>query len=321
MLHRLALYGALVVSVIVAGQGQAELNDHPAGAQAQVQALARRTVMSWFNTVQRDYRDSKYRYSRYLQNHGLKYNDRSWRQKRLSYTDERFKEKTRTRTAENSNENFNSPVVKAYDFLVKLAPRPKVANIENVVTEQPKPKPNPDPQLVGAPSQTRPLQQQQQQQQQPPAISNNNAPDNGQETVHPQVQAQIQAPVSFPSAPNESGPSMPNNGRFVGQPEWQSNNHQPPNWSHNQPAPAPQQYPLYTNQGAQQSVAQPPPNGYLQQFPVTGGSNYPPIIQPGNQNPNTPIHMSQEMSYNRPIHAGPNQLGNYVAQTGNWDNS
>ncbi|KAJ1987850.1 hypothetical protein H4R33_002671 [Dimargaris cristalligena] len=337
MLHRSTLYGVLVVSAIVASQGRAKLSDHPASTHT----LARRSLTSWSNDFKRDFRDSKYRYSRYLKDQGLMYNDRSWRQKRLSYTDERFDEKTRTRTTENYNEDYKTPGVKTFDFLANLAPRPKVANIENVVPEQPKPKPNPDPQLVGAPSHTRP---QQQQQQQSTAISNKNSPDNGQETVHPQVQAQ--APESFLSAPNESGSSMPNNGHVDEHSVWQWNDNRLPNWGYNQPAPAPQYHSSYANEITQQSEIQPPPSGYPEQFPgwfnsqttnhlsaavnthqnavnnfpntQMTGNNYQHTAVLDNQDPGKPIPLSQKTTYNYPIDAGQNQPKNHLAQNEKW---
>ncbi|KAJ1985714.1 hypothetical protein H4R33_003823, partial [Dimargaris cristalligena] len=103
MLYHSILYGTLLLFAIVTGQGQQELSSHPASTHA----LAHRSPGSWWNNFKsdrksdysdflRDFSNSKFNYTRSLKNQGCNYDDCLWRQRRLSYTDNRFEEKRRT---------------------------------------------------------------------------------------------------------------------------------------------------------------------------------------------------------------------------------
>ncbi|KAJ1985713.1 hypothetical protein H4R33_003822 [Dimargaris cristalligena] len=124
----------------MAGQGHAELSDHPTSAQT----LARRSLTSWPSDFKLGFRDAKFNYTQKFLNEDIGYDDRSRRQKALTYTDDRYNKLLLSGTTRNSGKSLNKLGSKTFSYLTKLAPAPKSTHPGNGQAEQlNKPKPNP----------------------------------------------------------------------------------------------------------------------------------------------------------------------------------
>ncbi|KAJ1986175.1 hypothetical protein H4R33_003510 [Dimargaris cristalligena] len=309
MLYHSILYGTLLLFAIVTRQGQQELSSHPASTHA----LAHRSPGSWWNDFKsdrksdysdflRDFSSSKFNYTRILKNQGYNYNDRSWHQRRLSYTDGRFEEKRRTRTAENSSMNLRAPGSKVFNFLASLALNPKSASHANAGIEQPKPNIGPKPVYANAgPSEPNNGRVDEQ----PGWQWDSNAPHNGISShTAPFLQSAFHDHPSYTKwgSQRPQAPSPVKDNNYGVQ--------QPSSWSHNQ----------VTNH--QSDAANNPSN------PVNGppntqvpGGYYQRIGEFDNWKAEPYMPLAQDRPSNKPIHMGQNQVGQYPPHTGNLGNS